>query len=218
MGKPSRPRLVLASSSPRRGALLARLGLTPVLRPGNVDERPRPGEPPAALASRLAHAKALAAQRAQPPDADDEVVIGADTVVALDAVSLGKPASPGHARRMLRALAGRVHLVLTAVAVHRGTAHHLEVVTTQVRMRPLTDAEVDWYVATGEPVDKAGGYALQGAGAALVAGIEGSDTNVIGLPLAETVLLLRRVGLDVLVAQGSAAPGSAVPGSAATDT
>lgn len=194
------PLLVLASSSPRRRELLARLGLHPQLRPTDVDETPRPQEPPAALAQRLARAKAVAAQHAgdRDPTGACEIVLAADTVVVLDDHALGKPADTGAATAMLTALAGRTHHVLTAVAVHRGRDHHLAVARTAVTFRALTAAEIAWYVATGEPHDKAGGYGLQGAGAALVAHLDGSDTNVIGLPLATTVALLRRVGLDPL--------------------
>lgn len=185
---------MLASGSPRRADLLARLGLDPEIRPAAVDETPRTGEPPAALVVRLAEAKARAVQH---PTAD-EVVLAADTMVVLDDEALGKPRDDAEAAEMLRRLSGRTHEVLTALAVHRGPSQHRATVTTRVRFRALTDTEVTWYLATGEPRDKAGAYALQGAGAALVDHLEGSDTNVIGLPLAATVQLLRRAGLDVL--------------------
>lgn len=188
------PHLVLASGSPRRADLLARLGLHPEIRPAAVDETPLAGEPPLALVVRLADAKALAVQR---PVAD-EVVLAADTMVVLDDEALGKPRDDADAARMLRRLSGRTHEVLTALAVHRGPQHHRTTVTTRVRFRVLTDTEVAWYLATGEPRGKAGAYALQGAGAALVDHLDGSDTNVIGLPLAATVQLLRHAGLDVL--------------------
>ncbi|TVP68817.1 MAG: septum formation inhibitor Maf [Nitriliruptor sp.] len=188
------PRLVLASGSPRRADLLARLGLDPEIRPAAVDETPLAGEPPLELVVRLADAKARAVRH---PTAD-EVVLAADTIVVLDDQALGKPRDDAEAAAMLRRLSGRTHEVLTALAVHRGPRHHRITVTTQVRFRALTDTEVAWYLATGEPRDKAGAYALQGAGAALVDHLDGSDTNVIGLPLAATVQLLRRAGLDVL--------------------
>jgi septum formation protein len=188
------PELVLASASPRRAELLARLGLTPEVRPSHVDETVLPGEAPADTVVRLARAKAVAAAR------DDEVVLAADTEVVLDGRVLGKPADREDASAMLRSLAGRRHEVTTGLAVVRGARVEVDRVTTIVTFRPLTDAEIAWYLATGEPDGKAGGYALQGAGAALVERIDGSDTNVIGLPLAETVTLLRRVGLDLLVA------------------
>ena len=199
MAEPTAPRLVLASGSPRRAELLARLRLYPLIRPADVDESPADGEDPVALVTRLAAAKADAG--AQAATGRDEVVLAADTVVVLDGVALGKPTDRDDAARMLQALAGRTHRVVTGVAVRHGhTAHH-DTVTTEVVFRDLTDREVAWYLDTGEPHDKAGAYALQGAGAALVASIRGSDTNVIGLPLTETVALLRRVGLDVLAPQ-----------------
>ncbi len=186
---------MLASGSPRRAELLARLGCTPEIRPAEVDETPLVGEVPLDLVVRLAEAKARAVQ--QPPT-DEVVVLAADTTVVLDGESLGKPRDDTEAAGMLRRLSGRTHEVLTALAVHRGQQRLATTVTTRVRFRVLTDREVAWYLATGEPRDKAGAYALQGAGAALVDHLDGSDTNVIGLPLAATVLLLRHAGLDVL--------------------
>jgi septum formation protein len=167
-----------------------------VLRPVDVDETPRDGEPADALVVRLAGAKAAAGQALGA--GDDEVVVGADTVVTLGARVLGKPRDRGDARSMLRQLSGRTHEVVTGIAVVRGPVSAATRVTTQVTFRTLTDAEVDWYLATGEPDDKAGAYGLQGAGAVLVERVDGSDTNVIGLPLAETVTLLREVGVDPL--------------------
>ncbi len=209
-GGPTR-RLVLASSSPRRAQLLARLGVTPILRPTDVDETPRDGEPAAALVSRLAAAKALAGARAGAApgtigSADGEVVLAADTVVVLDERVLGKPTDRDEAAAMLHALSGRTHQVITGVAVVAGQVSAATRVTTDVTFRTLTDAEVAWYLATGEPDDKAGAYGLQGAGAVLVDRVDGSDTNVIGLPLAETVALLREVGLDLLASGSRAGP------------
>jgi septum formation protein len=195
------PRLVLASASPRRSALLARLGVTPAVHPADVDETVRPGEAPDELVVRLARTKVTTVARAVADGGDpvaDVVVLAADTEVVLDGQVLGKPEGRADAGAMLRRLAGRSHQVTTGLAVVRGDAVEVDRVTTVVTFRPLTDAEVAWYLATGEPDGKAGGYALQGAGAALVERVEGSDTNVIGLPLAETVALLRRVGLDLL--------------------
>lgn len=189
----ARPRLVLASSSPRRAELLDRLGLRYDVRPAAVDETPRPCEAADDLVRRLAALKAMAADAG-----DDEVVLAADTEVVVDGEVQGKPVDGGHAAAMLRALAGRSHEVVTGVAARRGPLVHVDVVHTTVVFRPLTDAEIAWYVGTGEPFDKAGGYGLQGAGAALVDRIDGSDTNVIGLPLAQAVALLREVGLDPL--------------------
>lgn len=186
--------LVLASSSPRRAELLARLGLTPVIRATAVDETPREGESPSELVARLAEAKAHAGHHR----GTDEVVLAADTVVVVDDQPLGKPSDDAEAGAMLRRLSGRTHEVLTGLSVHRGSEQHRDTVCTRVRFRALSDSEVAWYLGTGEPRGKAGSYALQGAGAALVDHLEGSETNVIGLPLAATVLLLRRAGIDLL--------------------
>jgi septum formation protein len=187
---------VLASGSPRRAELLARLGLSPAVRPTDVDETPRPSERADDLVVRLAAAKAAAS--AALGDGRDEVVLAADTEVTLDGQVLGKPLDRDDAGRMLRQLAGRTHEVVTGIAVVRGPVSAVTRVSTQVTFRDLSDDEVAWYLATGEPDDKAGAYGLQGAGAVLVSRVDGSDTNVIGLPLAETVDLLRDVGLEVL--------------------
>ncbi|MEX0835837.1 MAG: Maf family protein, partial [Nitriliruptor sp.] len=148
------------------------------------------------LVVRLASAKAAAA--AARGDGHDEVVLAADTEVIAEGRVLGKPRDRADAASMLRTLSGRTHEVVTGVAVVRGPVSAVTRVTTAVTFRPLSDAEVAWYIATGEPDDKAGAYGLQGAGAVLVERVDGSDTNVIGLPLAETVALLRDVGLDLL--------------------
>lgn len=186
---------MLASGSPRRAALLGRLGITPEVRPADLDESVRPGEAPADLVLRLAGAKARHVARR---DDDTEVVLAADTEVVDDDRVLGKPADDAEAAAMLRALAGRSHRVLTGLAAVRGHRLVTDLVTTHVTFRALDEREIAWYLDTGEPAGKAGGYALQGAGAVLVERIDGSDTNVIGLPLAATVTLLRRVGLDLL--------------------
>lgn len=187
---------MLASASPRRARLLARLGVTPRIRPADIDETPRSGERPADLVARLAGAKAAAA--AAHGDGADEAVLAADTTVVLDGRILGKPADRADAAVTLRALSGRTHEVVTGLAALRGTVSAVDRVTTAVRFRRLTAAEIAWYVGTGEPDDKAGAYGLQGAGAVLVSAISGSDTNVIGLPLAETVALLRDIGVELL--------------------
>lgn len=188
--------IVLASSSPRRLALLQRLGVVPVVQPADVDETPRHGESAQALAGRLAVAKVDALLVA-----DDVLVIAADTVVVLDGVILGKPDDHAHATQMLHALSGKSHAVLTGVAVRRGALSAREVVRTEVTFRHLSTAEIDWYVGTGEPMGKAGGYALQGGAGAFVTNLVGSDSNVIGLPLATVVHLARQVGVDLLVAE-----------------
>ena len=162
--------------------------------PSEVDETLAPG-PLSEAVSRLALDKARAvAERVR-----EGVVLGADTVVAIDGEALGKPASPADARVMLSRLRGRAHEVITGVAVLDARTGRAEciAVTSRVRMADYDDAAVDAYVATGEPLDKAGAYAIQGAGGALVAGYEGSYSNVVGLPLAETARLLAAFGVAV---------------------
>ncbi|MDT8436522.1 MAG: Maf family protein [Gemmatimonadota bacterium] len=190
MSGEAEPRLVLGSSSPRRAALLSGLGLRFAVRPPDVPETLEPGELPAVAARRLATEKA----RAVPRDAD-EVVIAADTIVALGDESLGKPTDAGAAVRMLLALAGREHEVFTGVAVARGDAVRTGVERTMVTFRPLARSECAEYVATGEPLDKAGAYAIQGRGAALVERIDGDYSNVVGLPVRLLLTLLARHGL-----------------------
>jgi len=184
-------RLTLASQSPRRRELLALLGLELEVRPARTDEDRRRGEAPEAYVRRVAAEKAAAVEGA--------LVLGADTAVVLSGEVLGKPRDAGDARRMLRALSGSVHRVLTGVCLRR--AHPPAVaealVATEVRFAPLSDAEIDWYVSTGEPLDKAGAYALQGAGGAFVVEVRGSVSNVVGLPLRETAGLLRDLGLPL---------------------
>ncbi len=187
------PRVVLASASPRRRELLARLGIDAVVRPSDVDETTLPGEEPAAHVARLARDKAHAAQRA-----DDDLVVAADTEVVLDGAVLGKPADDAAAAVLLRSLSGRTHVVLTGVHVLHGDREASAVEVTEVRFRDLGDDEIAAYVATGEPLDKAGGYGIQGAGGMFVERIDGSDSNVVGLPLATVVRLTRAVGVTLL--------------------
>lgn len=178
--------LVLASGSPRRRELLTSVGLTFTVRPADLDEVYRPGESPTDYVARLSMEKAAEVARR------DEIVLAADTTVELDGRVLEKPVDHGDARRMLRELSGRTHHAHTGVTV-RGTDGWAEtiVVSTAVTFVELTDAAIDWYVATGEAADKAGAYGIQGAAGAFVARVDGSVTNVIGLPLAETLALLR---------------------------
>lgn len=187
------PTVVLASGSPRRLELLRRLGLDPEVRVAAVDEALRPGEAPAATVARLAAAKARAVEAPH-----GALVVAADTEVVLDGTVLGKPADDPEATAMLRALSGREHVVLTGVHVRWGEREAAAVEETVVRFRGLGDDEVAAYVATGEPHDKAGGYGIQGAGGMFVERIEGSDTNVIGLPLATVVRLAGDVGVTLL--------------------
>lgn len=182
---------VLASRSPRRRALLAAAGLTPELAAADVDETPLPGELPLAYGLRVATAKAMACPGERP-------VLAADTVVALDGAILAKADDRAHAEAMLAQLSGRTHVVHTAVVLDpRGLGGELlsDVVSTTVRFRALSAEEIRAYVATGEPMDKAGAYGIQGEGGALVAEVRGSYTNVVGLPLEETLRLLGLVGL-----------------------
>lgn len=179
-------RLVLASGSPRRRRLLETVGLEVDVRPADLDETPRPGERPLDYVRRLSIDKARAVDRT-----DDEIVLAADTTVEVDGRILGKPEDDADAARMLRALSGRRHHVHSGVTVVTTSATRTIDVTTAVDIVALDPEAVEWYVATGEPRDKAGAYAIQGAGGALVARIDGSVSNVIGLPLAETLALLR---------------------------
>lgn len=181
---PDGVRLVLASASPRRSELLRSVGLEFEVIPADIDESVLPGESPTAYVARLSAEKAAAvAQRV----GSDVIVVAADTTVDIDGLILEKPVDAGDARRMLGLLSGRTHLVHTAVTVLPGST---VVVETAVEFVELTPETMDWYVATGEPFDKAGGYAIQGAGGALVRRLDGSVTNVIGLPLAETLALI----------------------------
>lgn len=186
--------LYLASTSPRRRELLGQLGLDFHVLKVDIDESVRPGEAAAAYVLRLAREKA-AAGLAQ---AGAGVVVAADTSVVLDGDVLGKPASEAEALAMWARLSGRGHEVLTGVAVGDRDRLEATVVATRVRFRVLREPELRAYWASGEPRDKAGGYAIQGKGAIFVTGIEGSYSNVVGLPLAETAALLETFGLPVL--------------------
>jgi len=178
--------LTLASQSPRRRELLEQLGISLEVRPADVDEAPRPDEQPEEYAARVARDKA----RAVP----GETVLAADTVVALGGALLGKPRDAGDAQRMLRALSGSEHQVVTAICGRRGDREEALAVASRVRFAPLSEEQIAWYVATGEPLDKAGAYAVQGLGGAFVLEIRGSVSNVVGLPLCETLALLGRLG------------------------
>jgi septum formation protein len=190
-------RLVLASGSPRRRELLALLGLPFDVVAPDVDESVHPGERPVDLVRRLAIDKVEAVGAVGAIDGSDAVVLAADTIVEVDGEILGKPADADDARRMLRALSARTHRVHTGLAVRRDGGTACEVVTTSVTMATMSDAAIEWYLATGEPLDKAGAYAIQGSGGAFVAAIEGSASNVVGLPLATVVELLSRQGVAV---------------------
>lgn len=184
------PRLRLASASPRRRLLLPLLGSPVEAVATDVDERPLPDERPPELALRLAKAKAAAAG---PPD-PGEVVIGSDTDVALEGRILGKPADDEAAREMLRALRGRSHEVVSGLALESGPGSWADTVTTAVRMRDYSDREIERYVASGRPLDKAGAYAIQDQDFGPVAGIDGCYLNVVGLPLCAVSRGLRALG------------------------
>jgi septum formation protein len=184
--------LVLASASPRRRDLLTQAGVAFEVVPPRVDETPAPGEAPEALALRLAAEKALeVAERlgAEP----ERWVLGADTIVVLEDEVLGKPDDPEHAIELLARLVGRSHRVVTGVAVVSSArlAPRTRAVSSIVTMRSAARAEIEAYVATGEPMDKAGAYGFQGEGRRFVVRVEGSESNVIGLPVAESLALLR---------------------------
>jgi septum formation protein len=183
-------KLVLASASPRRRMLLGAIGIVPHdIRPADIDERPVPGEPA------LAHVRRLAAEKASAVDrAADEVVLAADTIVHLGDRVFGKPADAEDAAATLAALAGRAHSVTTAWCLH-GPNPAAGAVTSTVHFRALQPAEIAAYVATGEGTDKAGGYGIQGLGAALVAHVDGDHSNVVGLPLAPVLAALRAAGI-----------------------
>ncbi|PYO08712.1 MAG: septum formation protein Maf [Gemmatimonadetes bacterium] len=185
-------RVVLASSSPRRRQLLNLIGIAHEVRPANIDESPRPREAPRRHAERLAREKASAVSTRDP----GLITIGADTVVVINRTVLGKPADGDEAARMLGLLSGREHLVITAVAVSRGEKLRSAIEEVRVKFRRLRDDEIQAYIATGEPMDKAGAYGIQGFGATIVERIEGDYFAVMGLPLVRLVGLLRDVGVN----------------------
>ena len=188
--------VLLASASPRRRDLLEQLGLSFDVVAPDVDESALAGEDPRRYVERLARAKA-AAVAAGP----DTLVIAADTTVDLDGEIFAKPIDTDDARRMLRRLSARTHRVHSGVALRRGSRVVSDVGTTMVTMTPLTDAAISWYLASGEPMDKAGAYAVQGTAGVFVQQIRGSVSNVIGLPLHTVVRLATELGIDLLAAR-----------------
>ncbi len=184
--------LVLASGSPRRTAILTTLGIPHRVDVADIDEAGLPDESPADRVARLAIAKA-AAVRARNPDS---WILGGDTEVVLDGEALGKPDSQDAAAEMLRQLSGRTHVVLSSIALDRPDQPPLvEVEVTRVHIRELKSSEIDGYIRSGEPMDKAGGYGIQGLGSALVSGIEGDYSGVVGLPVPALLRLLDRAGV-----------------------
>jgi septum formation protein len=186
----SLPYVILASASPRRADLLAAAGITFEVRAVEIDERPFDGEAAADFVVRIAVDKARACRAAA-----DEVILAADTVVVVDGLILGKPVDDADAARMLQRLSGRRHDVLTGVAVRRNGKVAVEVDSTAVTFAPLSDIDIAWYVASGEPRDKAGAYAVQGLASRFVERIDGSYSNVVGLPVALACRML--AGFDV---------------------
>jgi nucleoside triphosphate pyrophosphatase len=189
-------RLILASASPRRAELLTAAGYTFEVVPPLIDETPWPNEAPRDYALRVARDKASVATRdcrksGRAGLLEDTVVLAADTVVVAAGRILGKPIDAADAETMLKTLSGGVHDVHTAVVVRVGERERTEVVTTRVRVLPLSDDEIAWYIASGEPQGKAGGYAIQGRAARFIDWIEGSWSNVVGLPLATVHRLLK---------------------------
>ena len=194
--------IILASASPRRRELLERIGITDfTIAAPNVDESVEPGLSPADMVERLSLRKARAAASRFGPD---ELILAADTVVALDGAVLGKPRDGDDAFAMLSALSGREHRVYTGVTVLRGDRAVTQHEETAVTFRALSPEEIRGYIATGEPLDKAGAYGIQGVGALLVSGIRGDYSNVMGLPVFRLGRILSGFGLDLL--QRSAEP------------
>ncbi len=184
-------RVVLASGSPRRHQLLNLIGIEHEVNSANIDETPRPREAPRRYAERLAREKAATVAVRDP----DLITIGADTVVVINRKVLGKPTDTSDAARMLAMLSGREHTVITAVAVARGRKLRSAIEEVRVKFRRLREDEIEAYIATGEPMDKAGAYGIQGFGATIVERIEGDYFAVMGLPLVRLVGLMRDVGV-----------------------
>jgi septum formation protein len=189
-------RLILASASPRRRELLAQAGYTFEVHPAHVNEDLRPGEDAIAYVVRLAREKALSvfteisSKSSAPPQV---VVLGADTTVTLDSHILAKPEDAADAARMLRMLSGRTHRVITGIAIATAKGVEVAAEVTGVQFRTLSDAEIDAYVATGEPMDKAGAYGIQGLAAKWIPRVEGCYFNVVGLPLALVATMLEQL-------------------------
>jgi len=188
----STPRVILASASPRRRELLSLIGIPHVVEPADIDESHRDGEEAAEHAERLAREKAATIVARN----SDAIVIAADTIVVIEGLVLGKPRDEADAERMLAMLAGQTHVVLTAVAVARGERMRSGVESVRVTFRPLTRARIRAYIATREPMDKAGSYGIQGYGAALVERIDGDYFAVMGLALARMIDLLGEIGVS----------------------
>jgi septum formation protein len=190
------PRIILASSSPRRADLLRAIGVEFEVAPSSIQERPHAGEAPADYITRLARAKVVGIARQR----EQGLVIGADTIVVLDGKILGKPADGADAIRMLRSLSGRWHAVMTGVALYEvGTRQEVaDYDKTLVRFGQMSETEIAWYVKTGEPMDKAGAYGIQGLASLFIEEIAGNYFNVVGLPLPLVYRLARRLGYSFI--------------------
>ena len=187
------PSIILASASPRRAELLQQIGLDFSVRPADIDETPAPDETPEQYVERLAREKALAVTGSSA----ECLVLGSDTSVVLDGKILGKPTDPSDARATLARLSGATHQVMTAVALATDGQCESVLVITEVCFRQLSTAEIEAYVASGEPMDKAGSYGIQGLGGIFVSELRGSYSAVVGLPLQETAALLAGAGYPV---------------------
>jgi septum formation protein len=189
-------KLILASSSPRRAEILREAGIAFQIRATEIDETSIPGEPAQAMVARLAEAKARAAAAQMDAGMRECITVGSDTTVELDGEILGKPRDSAHAREMLARLSGRVHHVLTGIFLLQspGNATRAAVEKSAVSFAPLSEKEIDAYVASGEPLGKAGAYAIQGLAGRYIPKIEGCYFNVVGLPLARLYALLRELG------------------------
>ncbi|MBP6346179.1 MAG: septum formation inhibitor Maf [Neisseriaceae bacterium] len=195
----STPFIYLASGSPRRHELIQQLGLATQKLPSDIDETPLPLEAAQAYTERMAYEKSLHAQAyLSAQNLASAPILTADTSVALNGQIFGKPTDAAHAAAMLSALAGQTHQVITVVGVfHQGQYQHVTQIS-EVTFAPLSASQIERYIATGEPMDKAGAYGIQGIGGVLVSHLSGSFTGVMGLPLFETAQLLKRCGLDLL--------------------
>ena len=206
-----RDMLILASQSPRRKEILAQAGLSFLAVPAQVEEQPLPGEDVCAYVRRLARAKAEAVR-----GAPDDIVLGADTVVVIDNQILGKPSSAADAAQMLKRLSGRQHLVVTGICLKASVGAVVDEETTRVRFVPLSDREIEDYVSSGEPMDKAGAYAIQGRASRFIDRIEGCYFNVVGLPIALVYKHLKRItarhGRNRTAERAARAGRAAVPG------
>ncbi len=191
-----KPYLILASKSPRRKYLLEKAGIHVKVIPSTIDESAFKLTSPKSYVKLLSQAKAYQVSEQYP----EYWVLGADTIVVIDDMILGKPEDRAHARQMLQALSGQIHKVYTGFSLyHSARGKQIsDVVVTDVQFKMLCDAEIDWYISTGEPFDKAGAYAIQGIGTFIVKSINGSYSNVVGLPICEVIEVLLREGIEHL--------------------